>query len=116
MNCVILAGYVSTDINTSYTQNENKMIANFNVACRNGKNTEFIRCVAWEKTAEFISKYFKKGSYIAIPSGRLQTRKYTDKDGKTVYVTEVIVEEVEFGGKKEQNEFTPPEDTSSLPF
>jgi single-strand DNA-binding protein len=59
------------------------------------KQADFINCLAWGKNAEFISKYFNKGSRIGIV-GSIQTRSYTAKDGKTVYVTEVVVDEAEF--------------------
>ncbi len=102
MNKVIIAGYIGNDIEVKYTQNDNKMVANFSVGTRESKDkTEWHRCITWEKTAEFISKYFKKGSYIAL-TGHLQTRKWEDKDGKTMYSTEIIVETAEFGGNKEK--------------
>lgn len=118
MNKVILGGYISRDIETRYTPTANKAVVSFDIACRNGKDTTFIKCVAWEKNAEFISKYFKKGSYIEIV-GRMQNRYYDDKDGKRVYITEVLVEEVFFGGNSKKQEgqdlFTPVTD-EDLPF
>lgn len=60
--------------------------------------TDFIPCVAWRQTAEFIHRYFSKGSGIGI-TGELQTRSYTDKNGLTRHITEVIVDEAEFNGK-----------------
>lgn len=63
---------------------------------------DFINCVAFGKKAEFISKYFKKGSPIAV-SGRISTGSYTDKEGKTVYTTNVSVEDAEFNGKAESS-------------
>lgn len=57
--------------------------------------TDFINCVAWRERAEFISKYFKKGSSICV-TGAIQTRSYQDKDGNKRYATEVIVDEVCF--------------------
>ena len=103
MNKVIIAGYLGNDPETRYTQSTNKMVATLSVGTRESKDkTEWHRCIAWDKQAEFISKYFKKGSYIGI-TGHLQTRKYEDKDGKTTYATEIIIESAEFGGNKEQN-------------
>jgi len=100
MNKVIIAGYIGQDVDVKYTQQDNKALASFSVGTRESKDkTEWHRCVAWDKTAEFISKYFKKGSYIAL-TGRLQTRKWEDKDGKTMHTTEVIIETAEFGGSK----------------
>lgn len=67
------------------------------------RQADFINIVAWDKTAEFCSKYFKKGQQVGI-IGRLQTRQYDDKDGKRVYVTEVVAEEAYFAdSKKEEN-------------
>lgn len=64
--------------------------------------TDFIDCVAWRNTAEFISKYFKKGSMIGI-EGEIQTRTYTDKEGKKRKVTEVIVNNASFCGSKSES-------------
>ena len=84
------------------------------------KETDFINCVAWQSTAEFISKYFNKGS-MAVISGRLQTRKYETQDGKKGTATEVIVENIYFGESKKEttsndSEQAPPSDfTLSTP-
>ena len=67
------------------------------------KETDFIECVAWRNTAEFVSKYFSKGR-MAVVSGRLQVRKWTDKDGKNRYSTEVVAENVYFGDSKRDGE------------
>ena len=72
------------------------------------RQADFINIVAWEKTGEFVSKYFKKGQQVGI-IGRIQTRNYDDKDGKKVYVTEVVAEEAYFADSKK-------EDKSSAPF
>ncbi len=65
------------------------------------KQTDFINCVAWRQTADFITKYFEKGSMIAV-DGTLQTRKYQDKTGANRTVTEVVVDNASFtGGKKD---------------
>lgn len=63
------------------------------------KETDFINFVAFGKTAEFIEKYFPKGAQMLIV-GRLQTDSYTNKEGVKIYTTEVLVEEVEFAGRK----------------
>ena len=80
-------------------------VASFTIAInrpytdKDGNRTaDFINCVAWRGTATFISKYFDKGSSIAVV-GSIQTRSY-DKDGQTVYVTEVVVDEAYFAGDK----------------
>jgi single-strand DNA-binding protein len=66
------------------------------------KQTDFINCVAWRNTAEFVSKYFPKGSMIAI-EGSLQSRGYTDKEGKSRTVFEVVADKVHFCGSKQNN-------------
>ena len=67
------------------------------------KETDFIDCVAWRQTGEFVSKYFTKGSMIVV-SGRLQIRSWTDKDGNKRRTAEVVVDNVYFGESKRSNE------------
>lgn len=90
------------------------------VARKFGKDSEadFINCVAWNKTAESLVSYSDKGRLISA-EGRIQTRSYQDKDGKTVYVTEVIVDRIQFmdsgqAAAKGQQSIKPFEDTGSL--
>lgn len=83
------------------------------------KQTDFIRCVAWRHTAEFINKYFSKGDLIAV-TGEIQTRKY-EVDGNERTATEILVDNASFcGGKNKGNdgeEFTPIDDLpDDLPF
>ena len=66
------------------------------------KETDFIDCVAWRQTGEFVSKYFMKGSMIVV-SGRLQIRSWTDKDGNKRRTAEVVADNVYFCGKKEES-------------
>lgn len=106
MNSVQLLGRLVRDPEVRYTQGENATsVARFTVACNRKykKNSEqeadFISCVAFGKTAEFIERYFNKGSSIAL-NGRIQTGSYTNKDGSKVYTTDVVVESLEFVGKK----------------
>ena len=66
------------------------------------QQADFINCVAWRSTAEFIAKYFTKGSRIGIV-GTIQTRTYDDQNGVRRYVTEVVVDEAEFVTSKAQN-------------
>lgn len=106
MNSVQLLGRLVRDPEVRYTQGENATsVARFTVACNRKykKNSEqeadFISCVAFGKTAEFIERYFNKGSSIAL-NGRIQTGSYTNKDGAKVYTTDVVVESLEFVGKK----------------
>ena len=106
MNKVIMIGRLTKDPEVRYSQGENSMaIARFNLAVdrRIKKDSEqsadFINCVSFGKTAEFIDKYFKKGTKIALV-GRIQTGSYTNKEGQKVYTTDVVVEEVEFAESK----------------
>lgn len=67
------------------------------------RETDFIDCVAWRHTAEFVSKYFAKGS-VAVVSGRLQIRNWTDKEGNKRRTAEVLAENVYFGDSKRRND------------
>ena len=67
------------------------------------RETDFIDCVAWRQTGEFVSKYFTKGS-MAVVSGRLQIRGWTDKDGNKRRTAEVVADQVYFGDSKRDNE------------
>ena len=67
------------------------------------RETDFIECVAWRQTGEFVSKYFRKGS-MAVVSGRLQIRSWTDKDGNKRRTAEVVAENVYFGESKRSSE------------
>ena len=120
MNKVFLKGRLARDPELRYTTN-NTPVATFTLAIGrktkdNENKVDFINCVAWGKTGEFVSKYFKKGQEI-LAVGRIQVRDY-EKDGKKVYVTEVIIEEVEFcrskNGQIEVNYADSPDD--DLPF
>ena len=108
MNKVILMGRLTRDPELRYTQTTNIAQATFSVACdrrRSADGTQtadFINCVAWRQTAEFISKYFAKGSRILL-TGSIQNRDY-EKDGRKVYVTEVIVDDAEFCESKGQSQ------------
>lgn len=100
MNKVLLIGRLTRDPEIRYTQQNNTAIARYTLAVeRMVKNSEqsadFIRCVCFGKTAEFAEKYFYKGIKIAI-TGRIQTGSYTDQEGKTVYTTDIVVENQEF--------------------
>ena len=111
MNKVELIGRLTKDPEVRYTQSSNTQVSNFTLAVsrrfvKEGeeRQADFINIVAWGKTAEFCSKYFRKGMQIALV-GRIQTRTYDDTDGKKHYVTEVVAEEVYFAdSKKEQQE------------
>lgn len=120
MNKVELVGRLTRDPEVRYTQGENaSAIARFSVAVnRRFKNNEgnyeadFINCVAFGKSAEFIEKYFTKGMAIGI-TGRIQTGSYTNKDGVKVYTTDVVVEESEFVESKNSGGASATSNTSS---
>ena len=84
-------------------------VASFTIACdrdfgskESGEiETDYIDCVAWRGTAEFLEKYFSKGR-MAVVAGRLQKRSYTDKDGNKRYATEVVAESIYFGDSKKE--------------
>ena len=103
MNKVIIIGRFTRDPEIKYSTGENATAtARFSLAVnRRFKNKEgnydadFINCVAFGKTAEFIEKYFTKGMAIGI-TGRIQTGSYINNEGQKVYKTEVVVEETEF--------------------
>lgn len=102
MNRVILSGRLTKDAEIRYTQT-NEKVASFTLAVdRIGSNeADFINCIAFKKTAEFIEKYLSKGRKI-LALGRINTNSY-EKDGKKVYTTNVIVEQVEFADSKPNN-------------
>ena len=110
MNKVVLMGRLTKDPEVRYTQSNNTMVASFNLAVNrrfvkegDERQADFINVVAWSKTAEFVSKYFKKGQQVAIV-GRIQTRSWDDDNGQKHYITEVIAEEVYFADSKKNNE------------
>ena len=106
MNKVILVGRLTRDPDVRYTGEGNSMaVARYTLAVdrrfkREGEPTaDFINCVTFGKSAEFVDKYLHKGTKMVV-SGRIQTGSYTNKDGQKVYTTDVIVEEQEFAESK----------------
>ena len=126
MNKVILMGRLTRDAEVRYSQGENSTaIARFSLAVdrrfrRDGdeQTADFIRCVAFGKSGEFAEKYFHQGTKI-VAEGRIQTGSYQDKDGKTVYTTEVVVENQEFAESKatadSNNNYQPQQPVASQP-
>lgn len=130
MNKAILLGRLTRDPETRYTQTNNTQVTSFTLAVNRRfvkqgeeRQADFISCVSWNKTAEFVSKYFKKGQQVGV-IGRIQTRNYDDEQGIKHYVTEVIAEEVYFAGDKKdatQNDIQTTDDfeitnSDDLPF
>lgn len=109
INKTVLVGNLTRDPELRTTQS-GTAVASFTVAVqRRYKDADgnypadFINCVAWRGTAEFIAKYFSKGSKIGIV-GSLQSRSYDDSNGIRRYITEVVVDEAEFAGGKPQRD------------
>lgn len=106
-NQAIIGGRLTDHPELKKTNSDNSVVS-FSVAVNHldkEKNqvTDFIDVTAWGKTAEFVCRYFKKGSSICV-IGRLQKRKFTDKNGIDRYVTEIIAQEVKFVDAKADNE------------
>lgn len=106
MNKAILMGRLTRDPDVRYTQGGDPMcIARYTLAVdrrfkREGQDgADFIPCVAFGKGGEFVEKYCKKGTKLAV-TGRIQTGSYTNRDGQKVYTTEIVVEEQEFAESK----------------
>ena len=128
MNKAALTGRLTKD---PTIKNGDTTVARFNLAVNRRfkkegqQDADFISCVAFGKTAEFCEKYARKGMKFDVV-GRLQTGSYKDKDDKTVYTTDVVVEEIEFGEskgsekpKEEKDEGfmnVPDDESDSLPF
>lgn len=109
MNKVILVGRLVKDPEVKTTQSQ-IALCGFVIAidrkfktASGERQADFISCVAWRQQAEFLGKYFQKGSRLAIV-GNLQSRTYDDANGKKVYVTEVVVDEIEFVDSKKSTE------------
>lgn len=131
INKAILMGRLTRDPELRRTDS-GKAVCNFTVAINNGygeeQKADFVSCVAWNKTAEFVDKYFAKGRMIIVV-GRIQTRTWEDRDGKKNYATEVVASEVSFGESKKDagggsagytpadgDGFTPIDSRDDLPF
>jgi len=103
VNKVILMGRLTRDPEVRYTNGDNQMcIARYTLAVdrrfnrgNDNDSADFIHCVAFGKAGEFVERYLKKGTKIAV-TGRIQTGSYTNRDGAKVYTTEVVVEDQEF--------------------
>lgn len=109
LNKAILQGRLVADPELRHTQS-GVAVASFRIACDrdfkskdpNAQNADFINIVAWRQTAEFISRYFNKGSMILV-DGRIQTRDYTDNNGQRRYVTEIVADNVHFAASKRES-------------
>lgn len=108
MNAVVLVGRTTKDIELRRT-GSGTAVASFTIAVNrdfktnDGQEADFIQCVAWKKTAELLEQYVHKGDRIAV-SGSIRTRNYTGNDGRKVYITEVLANQVEFLETKKSSE------------
>jgi single-strand DNA-binding protein len=109
LNHIVIMGRLTRDPDLRYTQSQLPVVSftlavdrDFSGKDGGEKQTDFIDCVAWRSTAEFVSKYFAKGSMAAV-SGRLQLRDWTDREGSKRRSAEVIVDNIYFGGNKKDN-------------
>ena len=108
INRVVLVGRITKDPILRKTPNGTSVVS-FTIACnrrikQEGQpDADFINCVAWNKTADFMVQYVKKGALLGL-EGRIQTRSYDDKDGKRVYITEVVADSVQALGSKKAAE------------
>jgi single-strand DNA-binding protein len=130
MNKAVIIGRLTRDPEIRSTQTE-KEVCTFTLAVdRNFKSkdgqkeTDFINCVAWGKLAEIVAKNLTKGRLCAV-TGRIQTRTYEGNDGKKKYITEIMVDDVQFLDKKEShpvdkpiedNDFSPIDGNMDVPF
>ncbi len=110
LNHIVIMGRLTRDPELRYTQSQ-VPVASFTVAVdrdfsgRDGgeRQTDFINCVAWRQSAEFVSKYFHKGS-MAVVSGRLQIRQYQDREGNNRTAAEVVSDNVYFGESRRDSD------------
>lgn len=133
LNNVIIQGRLTQDPELK-TTNSGKSVTSFSLAVERDfstgdeKETDFINIVAWNKTAEFITKYFTKGKQMLV-KGSLQVRKYQTQNGENRTVTEVLADKVYFAGDKEKDslqvvqgkleqydDFTEVDESEDLPF
>lgn len=119
INKVFIKGNISSEVELKQTQSGTS-VCSFNVAVNrfskepNGAKVDFFTVVAWQQKAEFVSRYFKKGSGIVIV-GRLENREWSDKNGNKRISTEIIAEEIDFVGGKESSSEAKPEPSTYMP-
>ena len=128
MNNVVLIGRICNEVSLKFTP-QNVAVATFTLAVDRKyskgeeKQADFINCVAWRNTAEFVAKFFQKGQMMAL-TGSLQVRSWEDTQGNKRFATEVIADKVEFCGSKYEessasapkDNFVPVEVSGDLPF
>ena len=132
LNHIVIQGRLTRSPELRRTGN-GTAVTSFTLACERDRapqgqdrETDFVDCVSWRGTAEFVDKYFTKGQ-MAIVSGRLQIRPWTDKDGNKHRATEIVADQVYFAGPKQRSdaddsgfrapsEFAELEDEEEFPF
>ena len=109
LNCAVIMGRLTADPELR-TTNNGISVTSFSVAVDRSyakagteRQTDFINVVAWRQTAEFVTRYFHKGSMIAV-QGSIQTRKYQDRNGNTRTAFEIVADQVSFCGSKREND------------
>lgn len=119
INKVILMGRLTRDPEMRHT-NSGTPVTTFSIAINSGygenQRTDFVNCLAWNKTAEFVSKHFTKGKLIVIADGRISTRSWETQDGKRAYATEVVANEVNFGESKTSPQLNTPQTAAQQPM
>ena len=116
INRVVLVGRLTRDVEVRKTQS-GLSVATFTVACdrrgsrdANGQKTaDFISCVAWRQTADFLGQYARKGALVGV-DGKIQTRNYDGPDGRKVYVTEVLADSVQLLESRAASQNRQPQD------
>jgi len=108
INRVIEIGRITKDPVLRKTPNGTSVVSftlavNRNIKKEGQPEADFISCVAWNKAADFMAQYVKKGTLLGV-EGRIQTRNYDDRDGKRVYITEVVADSVQFLESKKSDE------------
>ena len=101
VNTVVLVGRLTKDVELMKTKSSGISYCRFTVACDRRKvaedkepGTDFITCIAWRQSADFISSYGSKGTLVAV-NGSIQTGSYTDRDGRKVYTTDVLADRIQ---------------------
>lgn len=129
MNQIVIKGRLvrNPELKEVQVKDGAKSVCNFDVAVnrRFGEETDFFRCQAWAKTAEFVNKFFQKGQEVLLYGG-MQSKKYKDKDGNDRIGWQINCEQVEFCGSKKDNQdanqagipdgFIPADDDDDIPF
>lgn len=102
INVAVIAGHLTKDVELSKTQNGNS-VAKFTVAVNGYNNTtDFINCVAWNKLADIVNMYCKKGDLVTV-EGRISVRNYDNQQGQRIYITEIVASNVQLPPKNVSN-------------